>query len=96
MWTTKAPDGTHPPASGHKTTWVLMVLALVAVLLLPDWTASGASRPIWLLALPIVLGLAGAVFALRGRHYWWALASAAWGFVLIQVLVVVITLAGGP
>jgi hypothetical protein len=32
----------------------------------------------------------------RGRHAWWALASALWGFALIQLLIVVVTLVSGP
>lgn len=77
-------------------TWVLMGLALGAVLLLPDWTGSGTNRPLWLLALPPVLGLAGAAFALYTRHFGWAVLSAVWGFALIQGLVMVVTLISGP
>ena len=51
-------------------TWSLMVLALIVVALIPDWTESGANRPLWLFVVPIVLGLGGAVFAVRNRHFW--------------------------
>ncbi|OUM44742.1 hypothetical protein CI784_03320 [Arthrobacter agilis] len=74
----------------------MMLLALITVLFLPDWTRSGDLRPIWVFALPCVLGLVGAVLALRSGHPWWAAASALWGFVLIQVLVIAITLISGP
>lgn len=77
-------------------TWALMLGALVIVLALPDWSGSGAIRPLWISALPLILGLVGAVFALKGGHPWWAGISALWGFVLIQALVVVITLISGP
>ena len=77
-------------------TWVLMLLALVFVLLIPDWTGSGRSRPVWLFLTPIFLGLLGAAFAVHTRHFWWAFASALWGLVLIQGLVIVVTLISGP
>lgn len=87
----QAPRDTRPIA-----TWVLMLLAVIATLLLPDWAATGDSRPIWVLALPILLGLIGAALALRNRHPWWAAGSALWGFALIQILIVSITLISGP
>ncbi len=77
-------------------TWVLMILALVVILVIPDWTGSGGNRPIWIFAIPVVLGLIGAGFALYSKHIWWAVASAVWGFVLVQGLVVVVTLIVGP
>jgi len=73
-----------------------MVIAAVVVLLMPDWTGTGIARPLWLFALPIALGIVGAVVALRTRHPGWALTSAIWGFALIQIVVVVITLVSGP
>jgi hypothetical protein len=73
-----------------------MLVAVIVVLLLPDWGESGSPRPIWVFAVPVLLGLIGAVLALRSRHPWWAAASALWGFVLIQVLIVVITVISGP
>lgn len=73
-----------------------MLLALIVVLLLPDWTGSGGNRPVWLLLIPIVLGLLGAAFAVYTRNFWWALASALWGFGLVQGLIVAITLVSGP
>lgn len=78
------------------STWVLMLLAVIVVLLVPDWTGSGAPRPIWVFAVPVVLGLIGAALALRSRHPWWVVVSTLWGFVLLQVLVGVITLISGP
>lgn len=89
-------DHQAPRAARPITTWVLMLLAAVVVFLLPDWAGTGVPRPIWVFAIPILLGLTGAAFALKGRHPWWAAASALWGFVLIQVLVVTITLISGP
>lgn len=89
-------DHQAPRTTKPVFTWVLMLLAVIVVLLFPDWTGSGAPRPIWVFAVPVVLGLIGAVLALRARHPWWAVVSALWGFVLIQALVVVITLISGP
>ncbi|GAA1116514.1 hypothetical protein [Arthrobacter flavus] len=89
-------DHQEPRATRPVATWVLMLLAIAVVFLLPDWTGSGTRRPIWVFAIPILLGLIGAGFALRTKHPWWAAASALWGFVLIQVLVVTITLISGP
>lgn len=78
------------------TTWVLMFLAAVVVLLLPDWTGSGALRPLWLFSVPVLLGVAGAVFALKAGHLWWAVIAALWGFLLIQALIIATTLISGP
>lgn len=78
------------------TTWVLMSLAAVVVLLLPDWTGSGVLRPLWLFSVPVLLGIVGAVFALKDGRPWWAAMSALWGFLLIQVLIVATTLIRGP
>lgn len=79
------------------TTWVLMLLAAVVVLLLlPDWTGSGVLRPISLFSVPVLLGVVGAVFALKDGRPWWAVMSALWGFLLIQVLIVATTLISGP
>lgn len=89
-------DHPSPRAARPVATWVLMLLAAVVVLLLPDWAGTGALRPIWVFAIPILFGLTGAALALKNRHPWWAAASALWGFVLIQVLVVTITLISGP
>lgn len=95
---------THADHAGHQeprttrpmTTWVLMLLTTAVVLLLPDWSGGGVPRPIWVFAIPILLGLTGAGFALKGGHPWWAATSALWGFVFIQVLVVTITFISGP
>lgn len=73
-----------------------MLGALIVVVLLPDWTGTGNPRSIWLFAVPVLLGLIGAGIALKDRHPWWAALSALWGFILIQVLVVTITLISGP
>ncbi|GAB3537162.1 hypothetical protein GCM10027403_20480 [Arthrobacter tecti] len=90
-------DGHERRRTGKlRVTWALMAAAVVVVLLLPDWADTGAARPIWLFALPVVLGLVGAGFALAGRHPWWGVLSAVWGFVLIQMLVVITTLVSGP
>lgn len=89
-------DRQEPRASRPVATWLLMLLAVVVVFLLPDWAGSGTPRPTWIFAVPILLGLTGAAIALEGRHPWWAVASALWGFVLLQVLVVTITLISGP
>lgn len=77
-------------------TWVLMLLALVSVLLLPDWTNSGSSRPLWLFLCPVALGLAGALFAAQSGHFRWAVISALWGFALIQGIIAAVTVIGGP
>ncbi|MBG6192067.1 hypothetical protein IWX64_003036 [Arthrobacter sp. CAN_A212] len=89
-------DHQEPRATRPVATWVLMLLAFAVVFFLPDWAGSGTPRPIWVFTIPILLGLTGAAFALRTRHPWWAATSALWGFVLIQVLVVTITLISGP
>ncbi len=89
-------DHQAPRTDKPISTWVLMLVAVIVVLLLPDWGGSGSPRPIWVFAVPVLLGLIGAVLALRSRHPWWAAASALWGFVLIQVLIVVITVISGP
>jgi hypothetical protein len=77
-------------------TWVFMLLGLVVILLLPDWFGYGGNRPVWLFGLPIAFGVMGSIFALVARRPWWAIFSAMWGLFLIQALVVVITLVGGP
>ena len=73
-----------------------MFLAVVFTLLLPDWAGAGDARPIWFFALPIVSGLVGAGFAAQSGHFWWAMFSALWGFLIIQATVVTLTLIGGP
>ncbi|KFF59859.1 hypothetical protein JF66_08340 [Cryobacterium sp. MLB-32] len=96
MTTYKASADSARPGRRPVVTWALMGLALAVVALMPDWTGSGDNRPLWLFAIPVVLGLVGAGFAVRARHVWWAVASALWGFALIQLLVVVVTLVSGP
>lgn len=95
------PDDDDTRAPGTRsgpplTTWALMLGALIVVVATPDWTDSGFHRPVWILALPILFGLVGAGLALRSDRPWWAVASALWGFVLVQALFVVVTLVGGP
>jgi hypothetical protein len=89
-------DHQVPGVTRPITTWALMLLAAVVAFLLPDWAGTGAPRPIGASAIPILLGLTGAALALRTGHPWWAVASALWGFSLIQILVVTITLINGP
>ncbi|WP_104177252.1 hypothetical protein [Cryobacterium sp. Y50] len=96
MTAIKATDDMAHPNHRPIATWAFMLLALVVVLLMPDWSGSGTNRPLWLFGIPVVLGLVGAGFAVRARHGWWALASALWGFALIQILIVVVTLVSGP
>lgn len=96
MATAEPPRGFRAVAHRPIATWTSMLLALVVVLLLPDWTGSGSNRPVWLFLVPVSLGLLGAGFAVYTRNFWWALASALWGFVLIQGLVVAMTLISGP
>lgn len=90
------PSGSNASRKKPLATWALMFLAVVFILLLPDWAGTGGARPIWLFALPIVSGLVGAGFAAQSGHLWWALISALWGFFLIQATVMVLTLIGGP
>ncbi len=87
--------GPLPKSRRPIATWALMIAALVAILLLPDWAETGELRSIWLFVVPVLLGLIGAVVALKTGHRWWAAFSAVWGFVLIQLLVVTITLISG-
>lgn len=96
MSTAETPRSVRGSARGPIATWASMLLALVVVLLMPDWTGSGGNRAVWLFLIPIFLGLLGSAFAVYTRHLWWALASALWGLVLIQGLVVAITLISGP
>ena len=96
MTTMRTPRGTAPSRGRPITTWAFMALALIVVLFMPDWTESGTSRPLWLFALPVLLGIVGAVFAVRARRVWWAVASALWGFALVQILIIVVTLVSGP
>lgn len=77
-------------------TLLCMGMALVVILLLPDWTGTGTPRPIWLLASPMGLGIVGAVFALKQRALGWAICSAVLGLALLPLLVVIVTLIGGP
>lgn len=64
------------------STWALMLRALVTVLILPDWAESGKPRPIWTLVVPILVGMAGAILALKDKHPWRAAVSALWVSVL--------------
>ncbi|THJ66486.1 hypothetical protein E8P82_08485 [Arthrobacter echini] len=89
-------SGSTPQARRPVITWAFMVAALIIVLLLPDWAGTGNNRPIWIFALPPLLGIIGAGFAIRGEHPWWAVASALWGFFVIQAIIVGVTLIGGP
>ncbi len=76
-------------------TLVLMACCLITALLLVDWNGSGSARPLWLLFLPVVLGVAGAVNAVLRRKIFWAVASAALGLFIVQILVVLVTLIAG-
>lgn len=96
MTLTDHADHEAPRAARPVTTWVFMLLAVTTIFLLPDWAGTGAPRPVWAFAIPVLLGLTGAAFALKDEHPWWAAASAIWGFVLIQILVVTTTLISGP
>ena len=96
MSTTDPAVAVHPPARKPVVTWVLLLAGLGIILLLPERAGSGSTRPLWIFTLPVLLGWAGAVFALRAGHYWWFLLSAVWGAGLIQALVLVTTLIGGP
>jgi prepilin signal peptidase PulO-like enzyme (type II secretory pathway) len=89
-------SGIASMADGPGATWAFMVAALVAVFLLPDWAGTGVPRPLWVFAMPVLLGLIGAGIALKAMHPWWAVLSAVWGFALVQVLIWIITLLSGP
>lgn len=86
------------PASSRRPlgTWIFMFLAVVATVVQPEEMRPEGPWPVWLIGLPVVLGIVGAVLAIRGRHFWWGVISAAWGFILIQALVIVVTLISGP
>ncbi|WP_422390227.1 hypothetical protein [Arthrobacter sp. N1] len=77
-------------------TWALMAAALVITLVLPDWSDDGVRRPLLLLCLPAVLGLAGAFLALRAGSLWWALSAAVLGLLLVPLLMVTLVLVSGP
>lgn len=88
--------GEMVPSKKPVVTWALMFLSLVSVLLMPDWTNSGGSRPMWIFAIPVVLSLVGASFAAQAGYFRWAMIAAFWGFALVQGLIVAMTLTGGP
>lgn len=69
-------------------TWVFMLLAVVVVLLQPNWIEAGGRQPFLLSIIPILLGFAGAYFALRHRYLWWGILSIFWGFIIILVFTV--------
>ncbi|MHA7268962.1 hypothetical protein [Arthrobacter sp. HLT1-20] len=96
MTSINQPTDSTSPTGKPIVTWAFMALATVVVLLMPDWSGSGSTRPLWLFLVPIALGIAGAAFALRSRHIWWAMISGLWGFALIQGLVLLVTLVSGP
>lgn len=77
-------------------TLVMMVLSLVFALSLLDWTGSGIAKPIWMFALPILFGAAGALLALYKGAYTWATASAVLGLSLLPVLIFFTTIISGP
>lgn len=95
-YTTDPPGNELVPSKKPLVTWALMFLSLVSVLLIPDWTNSGSTRPMRILAVPVMLSLAGAYFAAQAGHFRWAMIAAFWGFVLVQGIIVAVTLIGGP
>lgn len=89
----------QPEPSGGKrpmATWILMLLALVITLLLPDWNGTGALLPAWFMVVPVLLGLVGAWLAHRAGRLGWAIASGVLGLVLVPGLLQTITLVSGP
>lgn len=80
---------------------VFTVLALASALALVDWTGSGRPRGL-LLAVPALLGLAGALTAhfdqrLRpGVRTRWTLLPLLAGLLVVPALVVAVTLTQGP
>lgn len=96
MTTAETPENEPVHAKRPVATWTLMACAVASVLLIPDWTNSGGLRPMWIMVFPVALGLAGAFFAAQSGRFWWAMISALWGFALVQAIVVVLTLTGGP
>lgn len=87
------------PVGRPVPTWALLAAAVVATGFIPLVPAAGSVTsplPLTFLLLPVLLGWIGAVFAVRSRHYWWAGIAFVWGFLLVQALIVVTTLIGGP
>lgn len=85
--------GTYEPPIA---TWGLMALGLVLTLLMLLVGTGGHPASPWLLAVPAVLGLAGAWLAARRERPWWMIASALWGIALVPATLVVLTLLEGP
>lgn len=91
--------GIVPPTG----TWVSMLLALVLTLLLSpltnlvsEYLGNQTLWPLAMLATVVLLGVAGAVFALRGRRYGWAAVSVLWGPFLLQAGFVITVMVWGP
>ena len=93
------PRGIAPP----RGTWVCMLLALVLALLLSPLTTLVSDRlgnqtlwPLAMLATVVLLGAAGAVFALRRARYGWTAVSLLWGPFLLQAGYIVVVMIWGP
>ncbi len=72
-----------------------MGLVLVSALALPDWSGGSVARPMWMMCLPMIFGIAGAVMAWRKNSLAGVLISAVLGFAALPVLYVVTVLLEG-
>lgn len=75
---------------------IMLGLVVVSMLALVDWKNTGVAKPFWMFFLPMAFGVAGSVVAVSKKAYGWALISAIFGIVAIQIMNVVITLLQGP
>lgn len=77
-------------------TLLCMGAALISLLLLIDWTGTSTARPAWIMMVPSVFGVLGALAAGRQGLAGWAIVSVAWGVGLVPVLMLVLTVLRTP